>query len=425
MTSLFDTLRRPSATAGPTALAVTWTLALLLLLATAGSAAAQGVATATSGASAAAASPAVTAPDTSGVLAVQEVFEVGNSVYVRALAVEPSRGALWVGTSAGVHEVDLGDGHLRQTFTRDHGLANEYVFAIGIDKLGRKWFGTNAGGVSRYQETAPAAPVAPRAGKKPAPAPAAIGATGADPRWTTFFPMHGLADYWVYAFAEQKSGDLWIGTWAGANKVDARTGKFTTYVKQLVNEWVYGIAVDARDHVWFGTEGGVTRFDGKTWKSWTHADGLGAGNDEALPVSANTGLGTRKRHDLSVSSGGRGSYNPNYVFAMLAARDGSIWAGTWGGGAARFDGQRWTNLNRRDGLAGNIVYAILQDSSGALWFGTDQGVSRYDGQHWSSVARTQGLPDDHVYALALNPDGSVWAGTRGGVARIGWTARKP
>ncbi len=379
------------------------------------------------------AAPASAAASAAGTLAVQEVFEVGNAVYVRALAVEAARGALWVGTSAGVHEVDLADGHLRQTFTRDHGLANEYVFAIGIDKLGRKWFGTNAGGVSRYQETpAGAAPSASaptsatpaataRGVKKPASGPPAIGAVGADPRWTTFFPMHGLADYWVYAFAEQKSGDLWIGTWAGANKVDARTGKFTTYVRQLVNEWVYGIAVDARDHVWFGTEGGVTRFDGKAWKSWTHADGLGAGNDEALPVSANTGLGTRKRHDLSVSSGGRGSYNPNYVFAMLAARDGSIWAGTWGGGAARFDGQRWTNLNRRDGLAGNIVYAILQDNSGALWFGTDQGVSRYDGQRWSSVARAQGLPDDHVYALALGPDGNVWAGTRGGVARVGWT----
>jgi ligand-binding sensor domain-containing protein len=447
MTHLLDILRRAPkarrrhmAAALPVSLSgrTAWSgvLSMTLWLACAGTASAQ---------SAAPASPAPTmaasaSADATGVLAVQEVFEVGNSVYVRALAVEPSRGALWVGTSAGVHEVDLGDGHLRQTFTRDHGLANEYVFAIGIDKLGRKWFGTNAGGVSRYQETVPGTAQAAsaattangsatqptRAGKKLAgTAPAAIGAVGADPRWTTFFPMHGLADYWVYAFAEQKSGDLWIGTWAGANKVDARTGKFTTYVKQLVNEWVYGIAVDARDQVWFGTEGGVTRFDGKTWKSWTHADGLGAGNDEALPVSANTGLGTRKRHDLSVRSAGRGTYNPNYVFAMLSAKDGSIWAGTWGGGAARFDGQRWTNLNRRDGLAGNIVYAITQDANGALWFGTDQGVSRYDGQHWSSVARAQGLPDDHVYALALNADGSVWAGTRGGVARLAWSAVAP
>ena len=79
------------------------------------------------------------------------------------------------------------------------------------------------------------------------------------------------------------------------NKVDGRTGKFSTYVKELVNEWVYGIAVDAQDRVWFGTEGGVSMYDGRRWVSWTHKDGLGAPNSDNLPFSTNTGLGTRSR----------------------------------------------------------------------------------------------------------------------------------
>jgi hypothetical protein len=45
---------------------------------------------------------------------VKDVFEVGPSVYVRALTVEPARAALWVGTSAGVHEVDLASAKLRK-----------------------------------------------------------------------------------------------------------------------------------------------------------------------------------------------------------------------------------------------------------------------------------------------------------------------
>jgi ligand-binding sensor domain-containing protein len=321
---------------------------------------------------------------------VREVFDVGPAVYVRALTVEPASAALWVGTSAGVHEVDVGSGKLRNTFTRKEGLANEYVFAVGLDRRGHKWFGTNAGGVSRYK----------------------------DGRWKTFFPMHGLADYWIYSFAEQRNGDFWIGTWAGVNKVDGRSGRFTTYVKELVNEWVYGIAVDSGDRVWFGTEGGVSMFDGRRWQSWTHKDGLGAPNVDKLPHSTNTGLGTRSRHDLSVGSEGPATYNPNYVFSILAARDGSIWAGTWGGGAARFDGKRWTNLTRADGLAGNIVYSIAQDRDGALWFGTDNGVSRWDGKAWHTLGPAQGLLERNVYALAVGPDGDVWAGTRRGVARI-------
>lgn len=321
---------------------------------------------------------------------VIDTFEVGEGTFVRALKVEANRGSMWVGTSAGVHEVDLKTLKPRKTFTRQEGLANEYVFAVGIDQQGYKWFGTNAGGASRYR----------------------------DGQWKTYFPMHGLADYWIYAFANQRSDALWIGTWAGVSRFDLKTGKFTNYVKELVNVWVYGIGVDARDRVWFGTEGGVSMFDGKKWVAWTHNDGLGAPNTEQLPSSTNTGLGTRKRHDLAVSNEGKPTYNPNYVFAIHVAADNAVWAGTWGGGAARYDGTKWTNFTAKDGLIGNIVYAIAQDKTGALWFGTDKGVSRYDGKQWASVGKAQGLLEQHVYALAIAPDGEVWAGTKRGVTRI-------
>jgi ligand-binding sensor domain-containing protein len=322
---------------------------------------------------------------------VIETFDVGAGVYVRALTMDPGGGSMWVGTSAGAHEIELATLKPRHTFTRKEGLANEYVFAIGIDKKGYKWFGTNAGGASRYR----------------------------DGQWKTYFPMHGLADYWVYAFASQRDGTLWIGTWAGANRVDRRTGKFTTYLKDLVNEWVYGIGVDARDRVWFGTEGGVSMYDGKSWRSWTHKDGIGAPNTENLPFSPNTGLGTRSRHDLTTLAQGSATFNPNYVFSIHVAPDDTVWAGTWGGGVARFDGKNWSNLTTKDGLAGNIVYSIAQGKDGVLWFGTSGGVSRYDGSSWQNFGKKEGLLGDNVYALAVTPQGEVWAGTRGGVARIG------
>jgi len=328
---------------------------------------------------------------------VIETFNVGDTVYVRALAVEPKAGALWVGTSKGVHEIDLASGKPRNTFTRASGLANEYVFAIGIDQQGYKWFGTNSGGVSRYR----------------------------DGKWKTYFPMHGLADYWVYSFANQKNGDLWIGTWAGVNVVDMKTLKFRTYVKELINEWVYGLGVDARDQVWFATEGGVSMFDGKAWRSWTHKDGLGAANPNKLLASPNTGLGTRSRHDLGLGSeDGSPTYNPNYVFSILVAADQSIWAGTWGGGVSRFDGKKWTSFTVKDGLAGSIVYSMAQDAKGVFWFGTNKGLTRYDGKSWRSIDNRSGLLDNNVYALAVAPNGDIWAGTKRGVARVGQSKGK-
>ena len=322
---------------------------------------------------------------------VIESFEVGPNVYVRALTVEKATQTLWVGTSAGVHEIDLKTAKARNTFTRSHGLANEYVFAVGIDSKGYKWFGTNAGGASRYKNG----------------------------KWKTYFPMHGLADYWIYAFANDRTGNLWIGTWAGVNLFNVKTGKFTTYVKELINEWVYGIDVDPQGRIWLGTEGGISMYDGKSWRAWTHKDGMGAANPAVLPASPNTGLGTRSRHDLAVEVEGMPSYNPSYVFSILAAPDGAIWAGTWGGGVARFDGKAFRNFTTAEGMAGNIVYAIVRDANGVFWFGTDKGVTRYDGKAFHSLGRKDGLLDNHVYALAVGPDGDIWAGTKRGVSRIG------
>lgn len=323
---------------------------------------------------------------------VLETFEVGANIYVRALKTDKATNTMWVGTSTGVHEIDLKTSQPRNTFNRDSGLANEYVFGIGIDSKGYKWFGTNAGGVSRYK----------------------------DGKWKTYFPMHGLADYWIYCFANDQKGDLWIGTWAGANHFDIKTGKFTTYVKELVNEWVYGLDVDSQGRVWFGTEGGVTMFDGKTWKSWTHKDGMGAPNASGLQASPNTGLGTRMRHDLSALVSGALSYNPNYVFSVLAAPDGTVWAGTWGGGVARFDGKTWSNFTDKDGLSGNMVFSIARDPKGVFWFGTDKGLTRYDGKTWRRFGREEGMLDSIVYTVAIDPDGNIWAGTRRGVTKIGF-----
>lgn len=334
-------------------------------------------------------SPAVVQTDSG--YRVADSFNVGERVYVRSMVADAKQNRLWVGTSVGVLEVDITSRNLVNTFTREQGLANEYVFGMHVDSQGNRWFGTNGGGISRYSPAG---------------------------EWKTFFPMHGLADYWVYAFTEQDDGTLWIGTWAGLNKYDPKTDTFHTYLKELVNEWVYGLDVDSQQRVWIGTEGGINMFDGKTWSTWTHEDGLGADNEQGLPMSTNTGLGTRSRHDLSILSMDQQTYNPNYVFSLLVAKDDGVWAGTWGGGVSRFDGKVWQNYTTKDGLAGNIVYSVAQDEKGGMWFGTNAGLSYFDGKDWHSFTRSNGLLDNNIYAVTPVGSNQVWVGSRSGVVLL-------
>ncbi|HVT61827.1 MAG TPA: two-component regulator propeller domain-containing protein [Thermoanaerobaculia bacterium] len=71
-----------------------------------------------------------------------------------------------------------------------------------------------------------------------------------------------------------------------------------------------------------------------------------------------------------------------------------------------------------DGLAGDEVNQVLQDSSGFLWIATDSGLSRFDGSHFASYDPRHGLPSPNVTALLEAPSGGLLVGTTGGLARF-------
>ena len=54
---------------------------------------------------------------------------------------------------------------------------------------------------------------------------------------------------------------------------------------------------------------------------------------------------------------------------------------------------------------------------GALWFGTEGGVSRFDGESWTTYTTEDGLASNDVWSIAMTPDGALWFGARGGISR--------
>ncbi len=75
-----------------------------------------------------------------------------------------------------------------------------------------------------------------------------------------------------------------------------------------------------------------------------------------------------------------------------------------------------------DGLPGAMVYAVVQDHQGAMWFGTTGGIGRYDGVGFTvfrhDVADPHSLPNNQIYTLYVDRDGHLWAGgVSGGLSR--------
>ena len=112
------------------------------------------------------------------------------------------------------------------------------------------------------------------------------------------------------------------------------------------------------------------------------------------------------------------AYNPNYIVSLVVDAQGAVWAGTWGGGLSRFDGQKWTQYTVTEGLPGNHVFMLYNDPKGQMWVGTNNGLAKMEGGKFTTLKTEDGLFNNVVFSMTTTPDGTLWVGSYGGVARI-------
>lgn len=329
-------------------------------------------------------------------------FRVGNS-NVKALFSDGS--LMWIASSGGVIRYDtVKDEH--RLFDVRSGLLSNGIFHISKIN-GRVVVGTYGGGLSLFDPAAEA--------------------------WTNYNIQHGLADGFVYDVLQTSKGDIWIATWSGANRVrggnlDQRKMWDTFTVKNtkggLPNDWVYAMREGANGDIWMATEGGLALFRDGKWKNWQHEDGLGAPFEKVRnTIEFKRDPAKESKHHARQKaeqglSGINVAYNPNYIVALEIDRDGSVWAGTWGGGLAHFDGKKFRNYTVSDGLPSNHVFLLHRDKTGRIWVGTARGLALMTNGRFKVFNSANGLFADNVFSMAVSERGNLWVGSYGGVARF-------
>jgi ligand-binding sensor domain-containing protein len=66
-----------------------------------------------------------------------------------------------------------------------------------------------------------------------------------------------------------------------------------------------------------------------------------------------------------------------------------------------------------DGLPSNNTRALLKDSRGVMWVGTDAGLVTYDGQNFTPYPLPDYIEQKKIWAIEEDPDGNLWFGTFG------------
>ncbi len=309
--------------------------------------------------------------------------------------IEDKYGNLWFGSDGG--GVCRYDGKFFTHFTEKEGLSNNVIWCILEDKAGNLWFGTDGGGVSKYD------------GKS----------------FTHYTTKAGLPSNTIWCLSEDRKGNIWIGTGGGGlTKYDGK--KFTNYYYKsgLQNDFIYCMLEDQSGNLWLSTIGnGVSKFNGESFSHYTTKEGLN--HDEILCMyqdqKGNIWFGTNGGGACKFDGKSFSTYDVksglsnNYVFSIIEDKSGKIWFGTLGGGACRFNGKDFTHFTEKEGLNNNFIRSIKTDKSGNIWFGTNGGgLCKYNGNTFTHFTDKEGLSNNQILSIIEDKSNNLWLGTYGG-----------
>jgi signal transduction histidine kinase/ligand-binding sensor domain-containing protein len=229
----------------------------------------------------------------------------------------------------------------------------------------------------------------------------------------------------VLHIAEGSGGTLYVSTHSGVFLLRGSGLDRITTANGLGWDQVHAVTETRDGAVYIATERGIGIYDRGLVESWTPETGLPDGVVWSIDEDARgeTWLGTGKGM-AHLRDGRWESFLPDQtVRAVVAGRDGRVYAGSQQTGLSILEGGRIRSL---DGLPDRFVRALWEAPDGAIWIGMNQGLAVLRGDRLRTL---EGLPHPTITSFAGGPDGSVWIGTLGGlvlwrdrVVRV-WTER--
>ncbi|HAM10545.1 MAG: hypothetical protein A2X05_08955 [Bacteroidetes bacterium GWE2_41_25] len=189
--------------------------------------------------------------------------------------------------------------------------------------------------------------------------------------------IQGLRHDQIRNMAQDKAGNIWLGTDDGLTKYDGKYFSHYTTEQGLNNNLILSVCIDINENLWIGSfGGGAIRYDGLNLCKFTDSSGL---------VN-------------------------NVVNCIFEDSKGKIWLGT-AGGLSVYSGRTFTNYTVDQGLCHNYIRSIAEDNSGRIWISTnDAGISVFDGRSFSNYSESEGLPVNHIHSLYKDKDGNIWLG---------------
>jgi signal transduction histidine kinase/ligand-binding sensor domain-containing protein len=229
----------------------------------------------------------------------------------------------------------------------------------------------------------------------------------------------------INALADDREGNLWVGLLAGGlNRLQPQRMVLHDTRHGLMKEGVVSLAKDTEDRIWLAVrDSGPYRSTDATNQSFALSESwpgslittLCADPKGGVWVGQHEGPLLRWKDGEFTKTSFEGS-----IATLLCDRHENVWIATerdgvfqWGEGTAH-PGADDPRLRRPRALA--------EDSTGAIWVGTEEGfVFRREDGKFVSLTLPGAKPEDPIRFIVPDGDSTVWIGTRSG-ALLRWQA---
>ncbi len=296
---------------------------------------------------------------------------------------------LWLGTMGG-GLARFQEGKV-VSYTAKDGLSSDYIDALYEDQDGSLWIGTRGGGLGRLK----------------------------DGDVTSFTETEGLSKNDVKSICGTRDGNVWIGT-EGGWLVRWRDGQFKVFSKNRKADTFLSLSEDRHGALWLAaTEDGLFRLiDGQIIPSIVRPEiqfsVVLAARDDTVWIGSEEGrIGQVRGGNLAILTTLRGR-----VRTLLEDRDGSIWVGGEHSGLYHFRQEGRIVFTVKEGLPDDSVLSLYQDVAGALWIGTQRGLSRFKDGRFRVYTTRDGLFDNSIYSIIEDNGGHLWMSSLRGIFRI-------
>lgn len=280
-----------------------------------------------------------------------------------------------------------------KTYTSKHGLGSSIINCIYQDSRGDIWFGTQSGGVSRFNGSS----------------------------FKSFTRSNGLVGNDVLSITEDRDGNIWLGTLSGASKFNGTTfTNFTDSTGLAVNRGIYSILVDDENTVWFGSRGGgLIRMDENGFQAFGKDDGLPSNNVFAIAQTKDKRMWLACSKGIVSFDGQTFELQPisegKTYFSASMGSDGSVWfGGTPGYGVIHYKNGKMKKLELPADVADDFIGSVAVDNQNRTWFATDHGTLKYQEGEFQLFTQEMGLSANGVLSVYADNEGNIWIGTQGG-----------